>query len=110
MSANRGRRIAVVVLILLLLLPPLASVLPGSPGALRVAGITLLWWYAALVGRSPPPSPSPCRARLDDRLARARGVAGPRARGGRRRCRRRGRRRRPAPRARRRRRAAAGPA
>jgi hypothetical protein len=50
MSADRGRRIAVVVLVLLLLLPPLASVLPGSPGAVRVAGVTLLWWYAALVG------------------------------------------------------------
>jgi hypothetical protein len=50
MSADRGRRIAVVVLVLLLLLPPLATVLPGSPGAVRVAGITLLWWYTALVG------------------------------------------------------------
>ena len=50
MAADRGRPIAVVVLVLLLLLPPLASVLPGSPGAVRVAGITLLWWYCALVG------------------------------------------------------------
>ena len=50
MSADRGRRIAVVVLIVVLLLPPLASVLPGSPGAVRVAGVTLLWWYAALIG------------------------------------------------------------
>jgi hypothetical protein len=50
MSADRGRRIAVVVLVVLLLLPLLATVLPGSPAAVRVAGVTLLWWYAALVG------------------------------------------------------------
>jgi len=50
MAADRGRRIAVIVLVLLLVLPPLATVLPGSPGAVRVGGITLLWWYAALLG------------------------------------------------------------
>jgi len=50
MAADRGRRIAVIVLVLLLVLPPLATVLPGSPGAVRVAGITLFWWYTALVG------------------------------------------------------------
>ena len=50
MSADRGRRIAVVVLVALLLSPLLAVVLPGAPGAVRVAGVTLLWWYAALVG------------------------------------------------------------
>jgi hypothetical protein len=48
--AERGRRIAVVVLVLLLAVPPLAMVLPGSPASVRVAGITLLWWYAACVG------------------------------------------------------------
>jgi hypothetical protein len=50
MSADRGRRIAVGVLVLVLLLPPLAALLPGAPGAVRVAGLSLLWWYAALVG------------------------------------------------------------
>jgi len=63
MSADRGRRIAVVVLIVVLLLPPLASVLPGSPGAVRVAGVTLLWWYAALIG--------PLAAALTAALSRA---------------------------------------
>jgi hypothetical protein len=48
MSADRGRRIAVVVLLSLLGLPPLALVLPGAPGAVRVAGVGLVWWYAAL--------------------------------------------------------------
>jgi len=50
MSADRGRRIAVLVLVVLLVLPVLTTLLPGSPGALRVAGIPLLWWYAALIG------------------------------------------------------------
>lgn len=39
-----------VVLVLILLFLPLATVLPGVPAGVRVAGITLLWWYAALVG------------------------------------------------------------
>jgi len=48
--AERARRIAVVVLVLLLAVPPLATALPGSPASVRVAGITLLWWYVACVG------------------------------------------------------------
>ena len=48
--AERGRRIAVLVLVLLLAVPPLATVLPGSPASVQVAGVTLLWWYAACVG------------------------------------------------------------
>ena len=39
-----------VVLIVLLSVTPVAMVLPGSPGSVRVAGVTLLWWYAALIG------------------------------------------------------------
>jgi hypothetical protein len=50
MSADRGRRIAVVILIVLLSVTPVVTVLPGSPGSVRVAGVTLLWWYAALIG------------------------------------------------------------
>jgi hypothetical protein len=50
MSADRGRPIAVVVLVFLLLVPLLATVLLASPASVRVAGVTLLWWYAALVG------------------------------------------------------------
>jgi len=68
MSADRGRRIAVVVLVVLLLLPLLAMVLPGAPGAVRVAGVTLLWWYAALVG--------PLAATVIVVLSRARALAG----------------------------------
>jgi uncharacterized membrane protein len=49
MAADRGRRIAVIVLIVLLLLPLPVTVLPGSPTAIRIAGVPLLWWYAALV-------------------------------------------------------------
>jgi hypothetical protein len=49
--AERARRIAVVVLVLLLAVPPLATALPGSPASVRVAGITLLWWYVACVGQ-----------------------------------------------------------
>jgi len=53
----------VVVFVFLLLVPPLVTVLPGSPGTMRVAGITLLWWYAAVVG--------PLAAALGVVLARA---------------------------------------
>jgi hypothetical protein len=48
MAANRGRRSAVLVLVLLLSLPLLALALPGSPVTMRVAGVTLLWWYATV--------------------------------------------------------------
>ena len=48
MAADRGRRIAVIVLVLLLVLPLLALGLPGSPALMHVAGVTLLWWYAAV--------------------------------------------------------------
>ena len=37
-----------IVLVLLLSLPLLALALPGSPAVMRVAGVTLLWWYAAV--------------------------------------------------------------
>ena len=50
MAADRGRRIALIVLLALLLVPVLAASLPGAPSSIRVAGVTLLWWYAALVG------------------------------------------------------------
>jgi hypothetical protein len=28
----------------------LLALLPGAPGAVRVAGVSLAWWYAGLVG------------------------------------------------------------
>ena len=37
-----------IVLVLLLVLPLLALGLPGSPALMHVAGVTLLWWYAAV--------------------------------------------------------------
>lgn len=37
--------------LLLLLLPLLLlALVPGAPGAVRVAGVSLAWWYAGLVG------------------------------------------------------------
>ena len=48
MAADRGRRIAVIVLVLLLSVPLLALALPRSPATMRIAGVTLLWWYAAV--------------------------------------------------------------
>lgn len=39
-----------VVLTVLLTPPVLLALVPGTPGAVRVAGISLVWWYAALVG------------------------------------------------------------
>ena len=38
-----------VALTLLLLPLLLLAVVPGAPGAVRVAGVSLAWWYAALV-------------------------------------------------------------
>lgn len=35
--------------VLLVPVLPLALV-PGAPGAVRVAGVSLSWWYAGLVG------------------------------------------------------------
>jgi hypothetical protein len=50
MSVDHGRRIAVVVVVAVLALLPPATLLPGSPGSVRVAGIPLLSWYAFLIG------------------------------------------------------------
>jgi len=49
MAADHGRRIAVVLLVTLLALLPPATLLPGSPGGVRVAGVPLLAWYAFLI-------------------------------------------------------------
>jgi hypothetical protein len=50
MSAARARRIGMVVLSLLPLPLLLLALLPGSPGTVRLAGVSLVWWYAGLVG------------------------------------------------------------
>jgi hypothetical protein len=44
------RWIGMVVLTLLLVPLPLLALVPGAPGAVRVAGVSLVWWYAGLVG------------------------------------------------------------
>jgi hypothetical protein len=51
MSAGRGRRRAIVVLIVLLAGAPLLALAPAAPGAVRIAGVSLLWWY---VGAAAP--------------------------------------------------------
>ena len=48
MAADRGRRITLIVLLAVLLLPLVVAALPGTPGSVRVAGVSLLWWYAAV--------------------------------------------------------------
>ena len=49
MSVPRRRRAAIVALLVLLAGAPLLALAPAVPGAVRVAGVSLLWWYAALV-------------------------------------------------------------
>lgn len=49
MSVPRRRRAAIVALLVLLAGAPLLALTPAAPGAVRVAGVSLLWWYAALV-------------------------------------------------------------
>jgi hypothetical protein len=49
MSLVPGRRAGIVVVLALLALVPLLAIVPSAPGAVRVAGVSLLWWYAGLV-------------------------------------------------------------
>jgi hypothetical protein len=49
MSGPRRRRAAIVALLVLLAGAPLLALAPAVPGAVRVAGVSLLWWYSALV-------------------------------------------------------------
>ena len=49
MSLAPGRRAGILALLALLALVPLLAIVPSAPGAVRVAGVSLLWWYAALV-------------------------------------------------------------
>jgi hypothetical protein len=49
MSVPRGRRTAIAALLVLLAGAPLLALAPAAPGAVRVAGVSLLWWYAGLV-------------------------------------------------------------
>jgi len=49
MSVPRGRRTAIAALLVLLAGAPLLALAPAAPGAVRVAGVSLLWWYTGLV-------------------------------------------------------------
>ena len=49
MSGARGRRLGIAALLALLLLAPLLALAPATPGAVRLAGVSLLWWYAGIV-------------------------------------------------------------
>jgi hypothetical protein len=49
MSAARWRWFGMVALTLLLVPLLLLAFVPGAPGAVRVAGVSLAWWYAGLV-------------------------------------------------------------
>jgi hypothetical protein len=51
MPAARRRRRAIAVLLVLLAGAPLLALAPAEPGAVRVAGVSLLWWY---VGAAAP--------------------------------------------------------
>ena len=48
MSGARGRRIGIAALLILLVAAPVLALAPAAPGAVRVAGVSLLWWYTAL--------------------------------------------------------------
>ncbi|PYM23218.1 MAG: hypothetical protein DMD78_12485 [Candidatus Rokuibacteriota bacterium] len=45
MSGPRGRRIGIAALLVLLAIAPLLALAPAAPGAVRIAGVSVLWWY-----------------------------------------------------------------
>ena len=47
MSGARHR--AIVALLVLLAIAPLLALAPLAPGAVRLAGVSLLWWYTGLI-------------------------------------------------------------
>jgi hypothetical protein len=51
MSAARGRRTTIALLLVLLAGALLLALAPAAPGSVRVAGVSLLWWY---VGAAAP--------------------------------------------------------
>jgi hypothetical protein len=48
MSAARGRRTTIALLLVLLAGAVVLALAPAAPGAVRVAGVSLLWWYVAV--------------------------------------------------------------
>jgi ABC-type Co2+ transport system permease subunit len=47
-SAARIRRTAVAALVFLVALAIALPVVPGTPGTLRLGGVSLFWWYGAV--------------------------------------------------------------
>ena len=48
MSGPRGRRRGIAALLILLAVAPVLALAPAAPGAVRVAGVSVLWWYSGL--------------------------------------------------------------
>jgi len=48
MSGARGRRMGIAALLVLLVITPVLALAPAAPGAVRLTGVSLLWWYAGL--------------------------------------------------------------
>ena len=46
---SEARRRAIGALFVLLAVAPLLALAPSAPGAVRLAGVSLLWWYTGLV-------------------------------------------------------------
>jgi hypothetical protein len=44
-----ARHRAIVALLVLLAIVPLLALAPFAPGAVRLAGVSLLWWYTGLI-------------------------------------------------------------
>jgi hypothetical protein len=49
MSGASGRRTGIAALLALLVAALLLALAPAAPGAVRIAGVSLLWWYAGLI-------------------------------------------------------------
>ncbi|TMQ17667.1 MAG: hypothetical protein E6K82_20975 [Candidatus Rokuibacteriota bacterium] len=49
MSVAGGRRTGIIALLVLLAVAPLLALAPAAPGAVRLAGVSLLWWYVGVV-------------------------------------------------------------
>jgi hypothetical protein len=46
---SEARRRAIGALLVLLAVVPLLALAPSAPGAVRLAGISVLWWYTGLI-------------------------------------------------------------
>jgi len=41
--------VGIAALLVLLAIAPVLALAPAAPGAVRVSGVSILWWYAAIV-------------------------------------------------------------